>query len=42
MSVLHLHTVLLELLDWDEDALDEAVNVAKEAKEEHGIDLGIC
>ena len=34
MSVLHLHTVLLELLDWDEDALDEAASRTREIASE--------
>lgn len=38
MSLLHLHTQLLELLDWDEEAVDEATNRTTEIAKELSSD----
>ena len=34
MTLLHVHTQILESLDWDEDALDEAMRRTSEIAEE--------
>lgn len=38
MSLLHLHTELLELLDWDEEIVDEATQRTVEIAKEISID----
>ena len=38
MSILHIHTELLEEMGWDDDALDEAMSRAVEIAKDLGVD----